>query len=71
MRMHHLEYSILTPHVMSFRGDWPQRAAPQDVLEPIHVQQICKVRVPARKLFERDTSFSACDSSAQPVGKRR
>jgi len=70
MRMHHLKHSKLTPHVVSFRGDWPQRAAPQDVLGPINLQQICKVRVPVRKLFERDTSFSACDSSAQPPGKR-
>ncbi len=73
MRMHHLKHAELTCHVVSFRGDWPKRAAPQDVLKPIvsvHPQQIGKVRVPAGKLFERDTSFSAWDSSAQPVGKR-
>jgi len=56
---------------VSFRRDWPQRATPQDVLDSINLQQIGKVRVPAGKLFERDTSFRACDSSAQPVGKRR
>ena len=73
MRMHHLKHSKLSRHVVSFRGNWAQRAAPQDVLAPvfIHLQQICKVRVPTRKLLERDSAFSACDSSAQPVGKRR
>ena len=71
MRMHHLQKSKLTRHVVSFRRDWPQRATPQDVLDSINLQQIGKVRVPAGKLFERDTSFRACDSSAQPVGKRR
>src|ERR1700721_2099759 len=57
MRMHHLKHSKLTPHVVSFRGDWPQRTAPQDVLEPINMQQICKVGGPPRKLFDRDTRF--------------
>src|SRR5260370_38086254 len=62
MRMHHLKHSKLTPHVVSFRGDWPQRAAPQHVLEPISPQQICKARLPAPKLIESDTSFKPRDS---------
>ena len=64
MRMQYLEHAKLTCHVVSFRSNWSERAAPQDVLEPINLQQVCKVRVPAGKLFERDTSFSTCDSSA-------
>ena len=72
MRVHHLKHSKLTPHVVSFRGDWPQRAAPQDVLAPvsIHPQQISEVRVPVRELFDGDAPFSSCDSSAQPIRER-
>jgi hypothetical protein len=73
VRMHHLEHPKFTRHVVSFGGDGAERSAPEDVFAPvsIHPQQIRKVRMPVRKLFDSDAPLRAFDFSAQKIRKSR
>src|ERR1700721_2942748 len=71
MRMHHLEDSKFTCHVVGFGRDGTNRGAPEYVLAAvsIHPQQIRQVRVSARKLFDGDAAFCPFDFSEQPIGE--
>src|SRR6185436_3443819 len=68
--MHGFEHAIFARHIMRLGRHGPKRRTSQYAFAIARPEQIRQVRMPARKLLNRDSPLNTLDLSAQVHGER-